>query len=311
MSKKKVLVLGAAGFVGRELLQALVSKPEEYAVTVLEHKSSILRHSEGSMQLIQGDLFSANWNQIIADPPDLVFHLARLNARSFGSFGRFVASVKGYWANRRLKQALEKTGHPINLIYLSGSLMYGAGLNLNESAELHPVSFAREYQIAEKPFQTNSLHSSLTTTMVRVPWVIGFGSWFKSFYHDVLRKEKRLRYYSTDDFRMMFIDVTDLANALVQIGNMQHQGVLNVFMPGIVEYKNFMHWLQQAYHPHETEPYDEENIRHDFQYAIAEAFTKEITLSTLYPELHAQFHFQYPDVEKMLKMRLTQFAENK
>lgn len=311
MSKKKVLVLGASGFVGRELLKALIFNQDKYTLTVLEHKSNIDEYPKGTLRMVQGDIISANWDQILSDPPDIVFHLARLNARSFGSFGRLVASLKGYWANRRLKKALEKTDYPINLIYLSGSLMYGEGLNLNESSSLHPVSFAREYQIAEKPFTTTYGHSLLTCTIVRVPWVMGFGSWFKSFYHDTLRNEMRLRYYSHDDFRMMFIDVEDLANALVQIGNMDHKGALNVFMPEEVSYKTFMNLIKQAYNPDELEPYNEENIRRDFQFAIAEAFTKEITLSTLYPQLHAQFNFQFQNAETMLEARLAQFAKNK
>jgi nucleoside-diphosphate-sugar epimerase len=311
VSKKKVLVLGGSGFVGRELLKALLINEDKYTLTVLEHKNNIDDQPEGTLRLIQGDLFSANWNRILADPPDIVFHLARLNARAFGSLGRLVASLKGYWANRRLKHALEKTGYPINLIYLSGSLMYGEGLNLNESSGLHPVSFAREYQIAEKPFNAVHKNSSLTSTMVRVPWVMGFGSWYKSFYHDTLKDESRLRYYSHDDFRMMFIDVEDLANAFVQIGNMNHKGALNVFMPEEVTYKTFMNFIQQAYNPDEMDPFNEENIRRDYQFAIAEAFTKEITLSTLYPHLHAQFNFQFQNAESMLKARLGQFAKNK
>ena len=146
--------------------------------------------------------------------------------------------------------------------------------------------------------------------MVRVPWVFGNGSWFKAFYLDVMKTKKIIYSYSQENFKMMLIDVEDCAASLIRIASLKHAGVLNVCMPEVICYDDFISILSDTSDVSTTYQFSDVDLKKRFEHAIYEAFTEEILLSTKYPKYQLQKHFRYMDPKTMIRERLASFLEN-
>lgn len=308
MSDKKILVLGGSGFVGEALLKALLRSNSGDQISALVHRHQPETGS-GKVEWIHGDLLDLNASVLKSINPDIVFHLARINSTRFREWGRWGAGLKGYFANRKLLRNLNQLDKKVTLVYLSGSLMYGKGTH-DESDPLKPSAFARQYVLAEKPFLRFNAYPNVTITMVRVPWVLGLGSWFKTFYHDPMKKNKVLKRYSPDHFRMMMIDVEDCAEQMVRLSHMNHKGIFNLYMEEQVLYHEFISILRETYEPSIVLDYSEKELRRDYEPAVFEAFHDEIILTTGFPDLRKKLEFRYTDVHQMLRERLAAFSKH-
>jgi nucleoside-diphosphate-sugar epimerase len=305
MHRKHVLILGCSGFVGKRLLQLLLTMRNDYRITLLIHKNRI-EDLPADVRVIRGSFTTFDFSSLENDFPDIIFHLARINSTRFGKWGRMFSALKGNIANRRLMNYLEFLNKEVSLIYLSGSLMYGntRGKYAGEDTILKPVSFAREYIMAEQPFFNFFHHPKLHVAMVRVPWVLGNGSWFKSFYLDAIKKEKTIYSYSADNFRMMLIDADDCASSLIKIASLKHKGPLNLFMGQEILYKDFIAAISEASGIEQIKKYSSEELKNKFEPAIVEAFTEEILLDTKYNHYHLQNDFVYNDPVELVKKLL-------
>ena len=74
----KVLVTGAAGFIGSHLADALIARGDE--VTILDNlttgSATNIAHLEGKIELVQGDIRDAALIEKLMAPADLVLHMA-------------------------------------------------------------------------------------------------------------------------------------------------------------------------------------------------------------------------------------------
>jgi nucleoside-diphosphate-sugar epimerase len=178
-----VLVLGGTGFLGVPLVRQLASRAD-VRLTLLAHQRAVPDlggiRAPDDLRVVSGDLGSMKWDWCHDDPPQWVFHCARLAGS--GVLGRWRAAWRGRNANRRLLEMLSRLPHPPRLVYASGSLMYGCHGDewVDETTPLAPTSFARQYVLAERPFLR--AHGALQAMMVRPGWVLGDGSWLRTFY---------------------------------------------------------------------------------------------------------------------------------
>jgi nucleoside-diphosphate-sugar epimerase len=308
MPKQKVLVLGASGFIGSAMLAELMQQADRFEVTVLEHKKPTAHHA-GKVIKISGDLLRTDWSFLKGNPPDIVFHFARIHSTRYKAAGRYLAAIKGYFANVRLLRALRELPQPIKLVYVSGSLMYGEGEGKTESAPLSPVSFARQYKIAEWPFLKANPENNVQITLARVPWVLGFGSWFKAFYHDQIRKLNKVPSYSSENVKMNFIDLEDCVKALMMIPFLPFKPVVNLFLKEPVAYGEFIGILSEAYRVKEIQQFTKEELTRYYEKALVEAFTLPVILGTQYPEMVEAFNYRYSDTAAMLRDKLLSFSK--
>src|SRR5690606_16279114 len=163
--------------------------------------------------------------------PDIIIHAARNRTGKLGALGRSLMAWKGKLENQRLLKQCLRMKKPPCIFYFSGSLMYGhrPGEQIDEDAPLNPASFARQYFIAEKPFL--NLQNKLPIIMIRLPWVIGNGSWFRWKYLDYMQRHYAVPIYGSGIHKMSFMDVDAIAPAVIHLLKINFSGVLNLYYP--------------------------------------------------------------------------------
>jgi nucleoside-diphosphate-sugar epimerase len=269
-----ILLLGATGFIGNAVYR-LLSQRSDMELCVLLRKP---QPGFDGGQVFYGTLENFDWEQLEV-VPDVIIHLARINSRRWAGWGRWLAARRGYTANKRLLQYLDRHGAHTRIIYASGSLMYGNNNNpVYEDSNLSPISFARQYIKAERPF-LRRLEKQTTQgpgiCLLRVPWVLGRGSWFQAFYLNFIRKYKCVPQYGSGENRMSFVAVEDLARCIHYLVVHPFQGVLNVAAPFTATQKAFCSAFAQ-----QLQLDVKELPLHNQEIAVREAFTSNIALSS-------------------------------
>ncbi|MEX2380016.1 MAG: NAD-dependent epimerase/dehydratase family protein [Vicingaceae bacterium] len=283
----KILLLGASGFIGREILSTL-SKEKNCLIMALENKRPVDVKGASNVSIIRQSLNTLNLNKL-PHQPDIIIHAARYRTGKLGKFGRHWMAAKGKRANRSLMKQLNRMKNKPKLIYISGSLMYGSvpGYLINEKFPLSPTSFAREYVAAEEVFLREIDSSNPNVLMLRVPWVIGAGSWFDWNYMQFIQRENKIQLYGKGKNMMTFIDLRDLAQIVVKILRINQSGILNLFNPEYMSQFDFATKMSRLFQK-EIKAIELEQAH--ISSAIKEAFQSDIQLGSNYHEL--QLHLQ-------------------
>ena len=268
--KKNVLILGASGFIGKKILELFSLNFSN--ISYLVHKTPI-KNIDGFK--IFGSLENLSFDSLEACNPDIVIHCARLNGSSI--IGRYKSALIGYHSNISLLNKLEQLNKPILIIYISGSLMYGNNHNIVlESNNLNPISFAKQYSIAEKPF-INKKMIQCRVTMVRPGWVIGNGSWFKRYYLDHIKSNLEIPCYGNPDCMMSIIDVNTLAKKVLSIACSKfYYPVYNPLGYEPITKNRFLNILQNVYNLNIVK----KDIPYIIDKAIFDAFNSSILLGS-------------------------------
>ena len=291
--RKHVLVLGGTGFIGSALVQNLLDS-KQYRVSVLVNKSAPYRAFE-DCNLIPGQLESFELSSLKHDPPNLIFHLARMAGK--GKSGRKKSAEKGRKANLRLLKAGAEHFPDCNWLYVSGSLMYGNHDDelVDENTAYNPVAYAEEYSVAEQAF-IEAL-STKKVMMVHPPWIVGAASWFKHFYLQLASEKSIIPQYGTGDEWMNLIHVSDCAAMIRHYSeNAEYGRAYNIYGPEAITARTFLNQLSEALDlPIKVQALDA------LEAASANALSSSIRLSTKYPEVKSGCALKYPEVHDILE----------
>ncbi len=224
-----ILILGATGFIGQTVYTRIRTQYPELTIHVLvrsEEKSKPFIHTHTNIYI--GNLETFNWARI-KHPLDYVLHFARNASSRGGRFGRYMAAIKGWYGNKRLLNFIKQTKIK-RVFYLSGSLMYGHHKHpVAENTTLNPISFAREYIWAEYPFinAQKTTENTCNISFIRVPWVLGKGSWFQAFFSRYITEHRSIPIYGEGNNMMSFVMVSDIAEACLNL--MEYKTHQNVY----------------------------------------------------------------------------------
>ncbi|TNE81195.1 MAG: NAD(P)-dependent oxidoreductase [Bacteroidetes bacterium] len=306
MSKNRpILILGGTGFIGHAVVSQLLRERNPEDLIVLSHRKA---SSFAGVKTIKGSLEKVDWSQLDHNPPETIIHLARINATRFGKLGRYLAARKGRNANKRLVEHSQRANWRCSFTYVSGSLMYGehGTETILEGEGLKPIAFARQYSIAEDVFDPVAQN----VRVIRVPWVIGQGSWFKGFFTDKLQSEKRVPQYGSGENWMSFIEVSDAAKGIVYASLNFNRGVYHLAMPQALPQRNFCELISKL-SGFPIKAFSNTEMEMKFEEAIVESFRSNIILGTRFQENFPANFFQFTEVESALKHHLSLFLKDK
>lgn len=300
---KRVLLLGATGFIGTQILN-LLRRRAHLRVMVLGHRNVNYRALE-DIDLVVDDLKRFDLSWIERFKPDTIIHLARFRGR--GRLGRTVAAHRGRRANRRLIAWLCERAPNIRVLYVSGTLMYGdqGERIVDEQTPLNPIAYAREYFAAEEPWLDAQREGLLPITIVRPPWIIGPGSWFHHHYVFPALNNGEVPLYGSGQNWMSFLDITDCAGSVLNVAERSEPGkVFNLFAPGqIVRQIEFVSALSDAMGVGVRQIDDDKFGNMDR--AAWEALTFSLRASTNNEEVSCGYQFRVPNWRDMITRHLT------
>jgi nucleoside-diphosphate-sugar epimerase len=272
-TKRTILVLGSNGFIGREFVKELLDYKHEGDELYFLNRTLPAQKQDG-VHYFTGDFTHFDWASL-PNSPDIVVHFARNSSKRGRKWGRLLASWKGFFGNKRLLNYLSKQQKHCRVYYLSGSLMYGNHTGIvTETTPLQPISFAQEYIHAEQPFLRN-ISEKIAVSFVRVPWVLGAGSWFEAFFLKKIKTDQTVPIYGEGTNSMAFILNQDIAKCLVHLLDQPYQPVVNLAYNYYITQAEFAQLIADKLAlPVTLIPLQ------PFERAIKEAFTSSIKLGT-------------------------------
>lgn len=287
---KRVLLLGGTGFIGKAILEYLLQS-NLYEVVALQNNTPFFI-SHANLKVIHGTLSSLKLNDL---KPEIIIHAARNRTGRLGGLGRWVVSKRGEIENKKLVKQAKKMEHPPLIIYCSGSLMYGSREEtlIDESFPVQPESFARQYVAAERPFINELRKKELPLIMLRLPWVIGNGSWFRWNYKRWITEKNFVPVYGTGDNMMTFLDVDVIGKAITELVNINFTGTFNLFHPQYLSQQDWAKAIADASATPIRKLTDDD--LNQLSSAVREAFATDIMLGSIHSAIQQKLlHLHEP-----------------
>jgi nucleoside-diphosphate-sugar epimerase len=292
-------VIGATGFVGkhlvRELLERYHNDPLVQIVAVGHQRIEPIVMEKTHFLMMPLDRIEKRW--FIRFPPTHFYHCARMAGSN--DFFRSIASARGFRANMRLKKILEDLPSPPIVVYCSGTLMYGNNkVAVDESAPIKPISYARKYERAERPWYIKS--KKMHIRMAFPAWIFGGDSWFISFYIKPSQLRKKVPIYGDGNQQMSLIHVQDVAGQLIHIAE---QGIksnhYNVYGTELITQANFAETVANEIDL-ETDILSSHDIETKYGKTVYEALTSSMPIKTQHINWRASYKFKFPNWRKMV-----------
>jgi nucleoside-diphosphate-sugar epimerase len=138
--------------------------------------------------------------------------------------------------------------------------------------------------------------------MLRLPWVIGQGSWFQWNYLDLMHQRRYVPLYGDGGNIMSFIDNAAIGAIILELAPTDFKGTLNLFHPNHLSQKEWARMLSLL----SGLPLRaiDENDEGSFGNAALEAFTTHIALSSKYDMLQDLIKKHHHPLEDILKKYL-------
>jgi nucleoside-diphosphate-sugar epimerase len=247
--------------------------------------------------MLHGSMDRFPWVTIERDPPDAIFHLARIPGR--GGIRGAVTRIRNRLANERLALALTSWARSPLMVYVGGTLAYGSHGDepVTEETPVTPTSFSRDYYKAELPWARTMRGSDAPVIVARPAWVLGPGSWFEVYYRRFIMAERAVPLYGPGENWMSLVHVEDCAGLLEHAARRAlPMSVLNLFAGPPLRQAELAERLSRvAGLPIRRVPL--EDLERRYGRAVREAFTFSARIGTVHKALHAAYRFQHQDLD--------------
>lgn len=284
---KRVILTGGSGFLGNRVLHTLLEANIE--TLAVENRHPILH--KGNYQKIKGGTAAITSKLIDDFQPDAIIHCARPTISRFKRMGRKIAARKAASINRKLLNHIQNSNQKSKLVFASGSLMYGNQAQPHdENSPLQPISYARQYYKGEIPINRAATKDEHCVIILRFPWLLGNGSWFKWFFLETIKKHGAIAGIGSMDNKMEIVDVDDAGKLMMEYAKaVENSGIYNIYSKKPVSQAAFVEAISsvfnvpvKAYSDIFTEKMEKE---------VIEAFTSNILLKSNYNDILERFEF--------------------
>lgn len=283
---RNIILIGASGFVGSRVLAELLK--EDVLIYAVRNKSEI--PSNEKIKVIDGGIKALDAQKLKEIDPEYIFHCARPTFSRLRKLGRKIAARKANSLNKNLIRQIKKSGIQSKLIFASGSLAYGNNTGIiYEKTPLNPISYSRDYIKGEFPITKDKGNENLTILSLRLPWMIGDGSWFQWFYKNNIDDSGQIPLFGSGKNIMSLMDVEDAARLMICYAKkMNDTGAYNVFSPFQYTQEDFVKRVQRVLGGTTVE---HKKMYPKLEKAALEAFQSNIQLGTNYPEVLNNYSF--------------------
>jgi nucleoside-diphosphate-sugar epimerase len=289
---RHALVLGGSGFLGAALVRRLSAAGVRTTCLVHRQPPPVLE-----VGVLRGSVDRFRWRSLEEDPPDVIFHLARIAGR--GGMRGAVTRIRNRVANERLLLWLASCARPPLLVYVGGTLAYGSHgeQQVTERTPLTPISFARDYQEAELPWLRALRGHDVPVIVARPAWVLGPSSWFEVYYRRFMRAQRAVPLYGTGENWMSFVHVEDCAGLLAHAARCAPPAVVvNVFVGPALQQAELAERLSRlAGVPICRVSLDEMGLR--FGRAVREAFEFSARVGSVHEALYASYTPEHQNLD--------------
>jgi len=247
--------------------------------------------------VLRGSVDRVRWRTLEEDPPDVIFHLARIPGR--GGIRGALTRIRNRLANERLLVWVAGCARPPLVVYVGGTLAYGSRGEepVTELTPLAPISFSRDYHKAELPWLRAQRGNDAPVIVARPAWVLGSGSWFEAYYRRFLREERAVPLYGAGENWMSLVHVEDCAGLLAHAARRAlPMSVVNVFAgPPLRQAELAERLARLTALPIRHVPLDD--LERRFGRAVRQAFTFSARVGTVHEALHADYRMEHQDLD--------------
>ncbi len=150
----RVLITGACGYLGSQLLRDFALQLPDYQIRVLDNMQNhghraLMNLEQGTVEFIEGDILDSQIVDYALEDVDIVVHLAAIVTTPMNfEHPNWVQQVN-HWASSRLAEVCSKRG--IKFIYPSSTSVYGPGGPFAETDSCKPIGpYASSKRNAER-----------------------------------------------------------------------------------------------------------------------------------------------------------------
>lgn len=227
--KKKFLISGANGFVGRSLLDFFQNNLDfkRNELFALYNKKKLSKISKDIKKIKIDLLNTSKVNKLLQRiRPDVIFHLAAYKNPAKNEINVIQAFEKNFIITKNIIENLNS--NKVNFIFLSTDKVYsGKILKPSEDESLSPNTF---YGILKLQIEKLIEKKLLNYIILRAPIIHSNGSYSNDSFIDSCIKsiEKKNKTFVAKNIKRQFIQVSQLSEFLYKIRNSKKTGVFNI-----------------------------------------------------------------------------------
>ena len=241
--KKKILITGANGLLGRNLVELLSKKYKVYAL--VQDKKKIKFKIKKNISILEIDLANINLKKLPSDI-DIIYYLAQSN--QFKNFPRGTSdmiSVNIITPNILAKWGIQKGVK--KFIYTStGGVYSGQIKSIKENKNINAnkqIGFYNNTKLSAEMLLRNYTNNFETLTIIRPFFIYGFGQKKNMLIPKLIlniKNNKEITIHGNQGIKINPIYVTDAANAMFKILNLKKSMIINLCGKEVISLKTLI-----------------------------------------------------------------------
>lgn len=154
MTKDTILLTGACGYLGSELIKELIAKYPHKTIRILDNLQNqgyeaLMNLPKSKVEFIEGDILDSQTLAYVLENVELVIHMAAIVTTPMNFEHPTWVHQVNHWGSTQLAELCRENN--IKFIYTSSTAVYGPGGPFSEESQCKPIGpYASSKRNAEK-----------------------------------------------------------------------------------------------------------------------------------------------------------------